>query len=454
MTDPALAIALARRIVAFRDEDVTEHADEVARKCLVDTVGVTIAGASGPEVDIVAAVHGSGQGDAIALGRQERFAPLDAALMNGTASHALDFDDFSGTLGGHQSAPVTSALLAIASTSPVTGRDLLTAYVVGCEVSILLATAVHPHHYDKGWHPTATLGVFGTAAASAKLLGLDVERTATALAIAASLASGIKANFGTMTKPLHVGLTARAGLMAALLASEGFTANTGAFEHHQGFFEVFNGSGRYDADGLVERFASPLKLEEDSIVIKRYACCGSTHAAIDAARALVQRPGYDPSRIRSIRVGTPMQRLRHTDRPRPATPLEGKFSVQYVVVRALLDGAVRVGDFDPARILQPEVTELLSRLTAHAVEPDAGVIGDWGAEVEVTLDDGSSLVETVRDVADRGGARQMPWHEVADKFRDCCRGRLEHEAVDRLLHGFAEVGGLQDVGQLLERARP
>lgn len=184
MTDvDALAVALARRIVGFRHTDISEHAREVARKCLVDTVGVTLAGSPGPEAGIAAAVHASGGGGARALGRDEILTALDAALVNGTASHALDFDDFSGTLGGHQSAPVTSALLALASGSRVSGSDLLMAYVVGCEVSILLAPAVHPHHYDKGWHPTATLGVFGTAAAAAKLLGLDEARTATALAI-------------------------------------------------------------------------------------------------------------------------------------------------------------------------------------------------------------------------------------------------------------------------------
>src|SRR5205814_1903781 len=154
----------------------------------------------------------------------------DAALVNGTAAHALDFDDVSNSLGGHPSAPILPAIFALGEVldrpeKPVGGRDFITAYVAGFETETRIARGVHFHHYEKGWHPTATLGVFGAAAASCHLLGLDRAKTAQALAIAASLASGIKANFGTMTKPLHVGHTARNGLFAALLARDGFTAN-------------------------------------------------------------------------------------------------------------------------------------------------------------------------------------------------------------------------------------
>jgi 2-methylcitrate dehydratase PrpD len=452
--DAPLAASLGRRVAAFAWDEVSERAAEVARKCFADTVGVTLAGSQGPEATIVAAVHGPSSGDALVVGRSTRLAPLEAAIVNGTASHALDFDDFSGTLGGHQSAPITSALLALASGREVSGRDLLTAYVVGCEVTILLAPVVHPHHYDKGWHPTATLGVFGTAAACARLLDLDAERTTIALAIAASLASGLKANFGTMTKPLHVGLTARSGLMAALLAAEGMTANPEVLEHHQGFLEVFNGPGRYDVTGVIERFAAPLKLEEDSIVIKRYACCGSTHAAVDAARAIARRPDHDPAEIRSVTIRTPMQRLRHTDRARPSTALAAKFSVQYVTVRALLDGAVKVTDFGPERVTEPRVTDLLERVSAVAVEPDPQGISDWGAEVVVTYADGREIVETVRDVADRGGAFAMPWAEVEEKFLDCARGVIASDVASRLLARLRAIDEEPDVRELLPLMAP
>lgn len=449
MREVPLAVGLGHLVAAFGADAVPEHVAEIARRCLVDTVGVTLAGSAEQEARIVAAVHGSTEGDAVVLGRPERVGALEAALVNGTAAHALDFDDLSGVLGGHPSAPVVSALLALASRRRVRGEDLLTAYLVGCEVSILLAPAVNPHHYDKGWHPTATLGVFGTAAACAKLLALDGEQTATALAIAASMASGVKANFGTMTKPLHVGLTARSGLTAALLAAEGFSANHDIFEHHQGFLEVFNGPGAFDANGVRERFASPFKMGEDSIIIKRYACCGSTHAAIDVARALAERPDHDVAGIRSVTIRMPLQRLRHTDRPRPTTALEGRFSVQYVTARALLDGDVRVADFHPDRVTDAAVTELLPRITTESIEPGQDGVGEWGAQVVVSASDGREVVETVGDISARGSAGRIAWDDIERKFLDCARGVLLDDTAARLLAGLRGIDTVEDVGELI-----
>lgn len=449
MADPSIAVGLGRLVAAFSPDAVSERAAEVARKCLVDTIGVALAGSSEPETRIVAAIHGSSQGDAVVLGRPERAGALEAALVNGMAAHALDFDDMSEVLGGHPSAPVVAALLALASHRSSTGAEFLTAYIVGCEVSISLAPAVHPHHYDKGWHPTATLGVFGVAAACANLLGLSAEETATALAISASMSSGLKANFGTMVKPLHVGLTARSGLTAALLAAEGFSANLDAFEHHQGFFEVFNGPGTYDASAVLGRFANPIKLGEESIVIKRYACCGSTHAAIDGARSIAARPDHDPFGIRSVKIRMPMQRLRHTDRSHPVTALDGRFSVQYLAARALLDGDVLLGDFRSGRVVEDSVIELLARTSAISIEPGEDGVGEWGAEVTVDYEDGHRVVETIADITARGSAVHIPWDGIESKFFDCARGVLTDAAADRLLRGLRGIESVQDVGRLI-----
>src|SRR5580704_19501924 len=159
-----------------------------------------------------------------------RAPPLIATLINGTAAHALDFDDVSNSLGGHPSAPIVPALFALADQGDCTGQAFIAAYVAGFETETRIARGVHFHHYEKGWHPTATLGVFGATAACCHLMRLTAAQTAQALAIAASFASGIKANFGTMTKPLHVGHTTRNGLFATLLAQGGFTANNAAME--------------------------------------------------------------------------------------------------------------------------------------------------------------------------------------------------------------------------------
>jgi len=239
-----IAAELARRIGAIAFDQLPPEAVAWAKVGILDTVGVTLAGAGESCARIVSGVAAHSAGPALLFGSRRCVAPLDAALINGTAAHALDFDDCSNSMGGHPSAPVLPALFALAGTRKVSGREFLAAYIAGFETETRIARGVNFYHYEKGWHPTATLGTFGAAAASAHLLRLDARRTATALGLAASLASGLKANFGTMTKPLHVGHAARNGLMAALLAADGFTASEDAFEHAQGFFLVFNGAGR------------------------------------------------------------------------------------------------------------------------------------------------------------------------------------------------------------------
>src|SRR5260370_8902850 len=189
---------------------------------MLDTVVVTLAGSREESRRLLASSLDPAPGPSLFFGTSRRVGVLDAAYVNGTASHALDFDDCSNTMGGHPSVPVLSALFPLADELGASGRDFVLAYIAGFEVETKLALAVNFHHYTKGWHPTATLATFGAAAACARLMGLDAERTAVALSLAASFASGIKANFGTMAKPMHVAHTARHGVLAARLAKSGF----------------------------------------------------------------------------------------------------------------------------------------------------------------------------------------------------------------------------------------
>ena len=244
------------------------------------------------------------------------------------------------SIGGHPSIAVLPGALALAESLGARGRDLLLAFGTGLEPQARIGHAVHTHHDEKGWHPTATLGIFGAAAASARLLGLDADGTATALAIACSLSSGVKANFGTMTKPLHAGECTRNGLYAALLAKEGFTACLEAFEHKHGFFEVFNGAGNYVAGKVLESWADPLEILNPGVGLKQYPCCGSTHSAIDAMLILRERHRLTPGEVAKIESITHDRALAHTDRPDPRSSLDAKFSVQYCVARALMHGDV------------------------------------------------------------------------------------------------------------------
>ena len=450
-----IAERLAQRIHAFGPGDLTAKARDRALIGIIDTIAVTLAGAREDCVATLRKVPGIGEtaGPATLVGLGSRASVLDAALINGTASHALDYDDFSAVFGGHQSVPLVPGLMALAEAEKLDGRAVLTAYSVGVETEIRLARAVHFHHYDKGWHPTATLGTIGAAAAAAHLLRLDPERIATALALAVSQAAGVKANFGTMTKPLHVGLCARAGVMAALLARAGFTASADAFEHPQGFFEVFNGAGTYDPGRIFSSWADPLELEDDGIVVKAYPCCGSTHAAIKAALELRRSAGLKADAIARIEILPHARRLRHTDKARPVTPLEAKFSVQYVVARALLDGSVRLKHFAPGAATEPDVVRLLERTTA-AAHPDMAedAASQWAAEVVVHTADGGRLSHRIDDLTAGGGAVPASPAGMWDKFVDCAEISLPSDAVGALferLETFESVTDMALLGRMM-----
>lgn len=453
-----ITLRMAERICAFSRRDLTPRALRQARTAIADTIGVTLAGLPEACTQILLRTPGvaAAPGDALIFGTARRTTALDAALVNGTASHALDYDDFSSDMGGHQSVPLVAPLFALAEERGASGERLVLAYVIGIEAMIRLARAVNFVHYDKGWHPTATLGVFGAAAACSHLLGLDARRTATALALAASMASGLKANFGTMTKPFHVGHCGRNGLLAALMAEQGFEARHGVMEHKQGFLDVFNGPGLHDAARIFAGWGDPWEIEAPGIALKQFPCCGSTHPAIAMMLQLAKEEGIAAKDVARIEILPHSRRLPHTDNPWPRTPLEAKFSVQYAVVRALLSGTPRLAHFEGEAPLEPEVQRLLA-LTSAAPHPDMPADGpnQWGAEVIVTLQDGRRLSRRVDQLVGRGGDNPMSGEELWEKFRDCAeRGGLLRENVAPLfdrLESIEEAANIRDVTRLLER---
>lgn len=448
----ALAHELAERIYRIRYEDLTPTVLEWTRAAFVDTIAVTLAGINTDTAQIplrVAGIAGAG-GPCLVFGTDKRTSALDASFVNGVASHALDYDDVSGAMGGHPSVPLVAPLLALAEQFGTAGRDVALAYAVGFETECRIARGVHFHHYDKGWHPTATLGIFGTVAGAARLLGFTPEQTATAIGLAASFASGLKANFGTMTKPLHVGHCARNGLLAALLVREGFTANPGALEHKQGFLEVFNGPENYRIERMLEDWGAPFMIEVGEPGLKPYPCCGSTHGAIDRALDLVRRYHPAPEAIAAIEVMTHARRLPHTNNPDPRTPLAAKFSVQYAVSRALVDGAVRLEHFEGDAHLDPLVRRVMPRVSVRA-HPDWAddLPYQWGAEVVVTLTGGERLASRIDDYPRRGpGGDPMRREELWAKFEDCAGLALPRAQVAPLFALLEKLDALPDLAEV------
>lgn len=431
----------------------------MALSCIIDTIGVTLLGATEPVVSVLqnALKTERTNGNALVFGGNRRAGVQEAAFVNGTASHAADYDDMAHAMGGHPSVTLVPVIFALGEVLGSTGADVLEAYVVGFEAECRVGHVVNPDHYERGWHPTSTLGVFGSAAAAARLLKLDAAGTTTALAIAASLASGVKANFGTMVKPLHVGQCVRNGLMAAQLAAGGFTANPGVMEHKQGFFAAYDGLANVDQTRLLMRLGEGLEVEQESVGVKQFPCCGSTHPAIRAMLNL-RRHGLKAEDVETILITTNRKRLPHTNNPSPTSALGAKFSIQYATARALLDGPPRLRHFEGEAFLEPAVRELLER-TSVAAYPPTGAVGsheesnEMAADIAVVTKSGQTLNMHAPHQLGRGGKDPMSDAEIWEKYSDCAGRLLPKEQIKasyEALQKLEQCDNLATVAQLLE----
>lgn len=447
---------MATRICDFDLTAISPEAYRLAKTAIIDTLGVTIAGASEPCTTLLLDTPGvaTAPGTSSIFGTSRQTSALDATFINGTASHALDYDDFSQPMGGHQSAPLVAPLMALAEERGLSGLQLLHSYIVGIETEIRLARAVNFYHYDKGWHPTATLGVFGAAAASAHLLGLHPQQVTTAMAIAASFASGLKANFGTMVKPLHVGQCARNGLLAALMAQVGYDANPAALEHQQGFFNAFNGPGNFNAELIFKDWAHPLEVLSPSMGLKQFPCCGSAIPAVAMALQLRREEPIEITDIEKIEILPHKRRLPHTNNPDPQSPLAAKFSVQYAVCLALLKGAPKLNDFEGTAHFDPAVRKLMAKTIAreHPDMPEDSP-EQFGAEVIITLHSGIKLSRRVNSLIGRGGDNPLSTAELWDKFSDCAQRSLDIPQIRPLFDALEALENVKDIRQITARMR-
>lgn len=424
-----------------------------AERGVVDLVGVMIAGAVQPEMAALLQHVGRtyASGDATALGLSGRMTPEAAAYANAAAGHVLDFDDCNDAIGGHPTVAVLPAALALAEETGASAADTIAAYVVGVEVAGSIGRCLNLTHYERGWHPTATLGIFGAAAAAARLLGADAGTTVRALAIAASMSSGIKGNFGTFMKPGQVGFATAKGVAAARLAVAGATANADVFRGPQSFPAVFNGAP-VDWSPLAD-LGRQWNIVSPGLVFKLYPCCGSTHAPIDCVLDLHARGEIDPSSVRRIDISVHPRRLPHTNRPHPRDGLQGKFSVQYAATVAATRGAVMVEDFTDDRVTAPSIAELLTNVHVHELAPEEQVVVPgrldcFAATVEVVDDQGTHRASVD---APKGSdpARPVSDADLDTKFVQAAGVGLGADAAATVLkdlHAWCEgTGALVDV---------
>ena len=348
-------------VAGMTSERIPPHARTVARHCVLDWFGVALAGSREPLSGILVRelVCGDG-GQATLLGHAQRASVLDAALINGATSHALDFDDTHTLMSGHPSAPVIPAALALAERDGRDGASFLAALVAGVELECRLGALVNPGHYAAGFHATGTLGTFGAAAAAAHLLALDDGQWRHAIGLAGTQAAGLKSGFGTMAKPLHAGRAAANGLLSALLARGGFTGNASIIETAQGFASTHGGGGvdMTALDSLNGRF-----LIGDTL-FKYHASCYLTHAAIEAASKLRTEAGVLADAIESVEIRGSTGCIGVCDIPEPSTGLQGKFSLRVTTAMALLgDDTTDPAAFSDARMCDPALVAMRDRVT-------------------------------------------------------------------------------------------
>jgi 2-methylcitrate dehydratase PrpD len=446
---------LGRFVAGLSLRQIPPEGCDIARIGIADCFGVLVAGARDPEIALIDRELGDtgGGGEALAslIPSGARRTAEAAALVNGVAAHVLDYDDVG--LDGHPSAVLVPAILAQGEASGASGAEMLTAYVAGYEVwAELLAREPTPLH-RKGWHPTSVRGAIATAAACARLRGLDGKGTATAMAIAASMAAGVVANFGTMTKSFQVGRAAQSGVIAARLAQAGLTASLDALEHPLGLLAALSPEGKAERDRPFIAAQKEWHIVGAGLNIKRYPICYATHRSIDAALDLVERHHLSPDQVARIHVSTGKTQLLMLRNSNPQTGLEAKFSMQFAMAAALVAGKVGLSELTDEFVLRSDVQAVFPRVsfatTGATVEGSPFAPAD---AVEITTTKGETLDSG--PVAHAKGSHQRPLsrEELWSKFADCLGGKFPDAEKSRAFEKLMMLDRLNGAGDLALRA--
>jgi 2-methylcitrate dehydratase PrpD len=443
---------IAQFVVSAKYENLPPKAIETAKVAVRDCLGVALAGSKEEDAKICAEIARLEQAkeETTVIGQGFKSSALNAALANGTAAHAMDFDH-SFTLMGQPTSPVIPAAFALGEALGASGRQIIEAYAAGYEVTAKIAHSLRDSEHD-GWHAPSTVGVFGATAACAKLLGLNASKVEMALGMSASMAGGIVANFGTMTKPLHAGLSARNGVLAAKLAAGGYTANGKAIESGFGFYKVLHQNTPID-EKPIEELGQSYALLSDGIRIKPYPCGGLTHQAIDSILEFRAKNGLTPEMVERVDVDVVKHTFERIVFKVPQTSIQGKFCMPYLVARALIDGKVSLHAFTDAAVRDQNVLKLAERVQMNLndglkkTDP-----GGRPCRVTVRLKDGKVLT---REAQNSKGSREFPMSdaELRGKFTECAREALSAEAADRALAMIEGLENVENVRSLTEILR-
>jgi 2-methylcitrate dehydratase PrpD len=450
LSRPPLTAFLAQWVADLRFTDIPTESVETVKRAFADTVSVALAGATEEVSQKARAAFDGEGGKAIVIGTAVRASARTAAFLNGVSGHAHDFDDGNSTMFGHPSTGTIPALLAIADERTVSGEELITAYVAGLEVGAKIARAMTYQHNANGWHTTSTFGTFAATAAAAKLMGLDATQIGHALGLAASMACGIRQNFGTAAKPVHAGRAAENGVAAAKLAAAGIDASPRAIEGHEGFMHLFGDLDVIRFEDAMRDMGQPFEVTRNNV--KLYPTCAMVLPALDIVTDGIRNGDINPAEVESIRCGNSYQTLNIMRYDVPENHLQARFSFGYCVAVALRKGTVTLDDFTDAAIHDPETAVMMARVDAY-VHPEMSTpevfeplykAGKAFTEVSVTHRNGSVFTRRKTNYV---GSSSDPvgWEHLERKFRACTQSMFDPARSNRIWTTFLNLDRLNRI---------
>ncbi len=440
-------------------ESIPDEVKTISRRCFVDGCGLMVAGSTDHSGRIVQAYirEFGGEPEAGILGTDMTVPAHSAAFANGVAGHAMDYDDtqlssYPDRIYGlltHPTTPVLAASLAMAETMGSTGEELLAAFAVGFEVECKVAECINPDHYVRGFHSTGTIGAVGAAAASAKLMGLDENQLRFCLGIACAESAGIRANFGTMTKPFHAGRAAENGVVAARLAGGGFTADPAVLDGQWGFFEILGGG--CEPDYLIGKLGAPWSAVDPGVSIKPYPSGSLSHPSMDAMRDLILEHDIKNEDVKSVRLGTTtrvLQPLRYDD---PQNELEAKFSMKYSLGILLHTGGKGgIAQYRDEVVARDDVKETLKKIEPYVDdEIEAQGYDRIRSKLTIEMNDGT-VHEKVTDTSRGSPQRPMDREELYEKFTECCGLVYDQNQIAHAEKILYKVDTLESIYSLVE----
>jgi 2-methylcitrate dehydratase PrpD len=451
----SLTAYVAEFIASTNYSDIPTEVMHLGKKSILDGLGLALAGSVAKSGDLVRRhLQGLGcaGGTASVIGTGLRVPARFAAFANGTAIHADDYDDTQLAVAKdrvyglltHPTAPVLPAVLAVGERDGRSGRDMLTAYHVGVEVECKIAEAIHPRHYQHGFHSTATCGTFGAAAGLAKLCGLSPTVACVALGIAGSQSAGLRENFGTMMKPFHAGRAAESGVLAAEFATLGFTATPHILEAPRGFFRAAGGG--YDEGAIRGKLGTPWTFMDPGVSIKPHPSGSLTHPGMTLMLSLIKQHDIRPNQVERVKVGTNQNMPNALIHHRPTTELQAKFSMEFCMAILLLERRAGLPEFTDEIVNRPDVQAMIQKVD-FGVHPEAEAAGydKMTTIIEITLANGQRISGRA-DFGKGSPANPMSYEEVAGKFRECAAfSRWPPDKAERVIDMVRRLEDLSTV---------